>query len=80
MRRRKKKQKRQQKKWEKKNLALFFQPGQKISAQPGEVVAMIWESGKIRFDGNAEINFFFFFKKTVKIATELDKKVQHSQD
>ena len=37
----KKKQKRQQKKWEKKNLALFFQPGQKISAQPGEVVAMI---------------------------------------
>ena len=29
------------KKWEKKNLSLFIQPGQKISAQPGEVVAMI---------------------------------------
>ncbi len=37
---RKKKPKNNKKKWEKKNLILFFQPGQKISAQPGEVVVM----------------------------------------
>ena len=36
------KKKQTQKNWEKKNLALFFQPGQKISAQPGEVVVMRW--------------------------------------
>ena len=39
--RRKKTPKKTTKKWEKKNLSLFIQPGQKISAQPGEVVAMI---------------------------------------